>query len=704
MGSSVQKILQGRSNQKRGVGRVKSVIRRILLPSLLVLLYTAILLTPPAPGKRSFSPLIAYLWFSLSLLCVVAYSYISLKRRKKGYLFETLTSYLLFIGGSIHLLDHSWLHIAYIPILVSLSFGVDAKIMIPLSLVVPFLEVHHLRSGNRIEEVFFSGATVLTVAVLSLFLAKNKKQHRKLKESLEAFEEEVEGMTALTSTDPAGVEEGLGQISERTQSGRSGSDTLFSQYRLFTERANREIGEVLMIAKDLISGDSARMFEIKERSLYLRCSTDESATVEVPADSLIRECIERRETLTHASDPGGRSGVVSHLATPIIDGNFVTGVLVVSRKKENAFRDNDIKMIRMFSHQILRILQIHRIHLNLKKEDLMFKNLEVGSKKLISSLKAYSVAGSFIEVVHSIAPQKKVSIALFVPRGDRFEIIRQVGFVLTEGDTFDFRDTLIGSICKMKSQTYSYISDLDHSQAGQRIPIAPFNLGDEGSVFMLPLLYERDLLGILVYVTPKPNALRFHQIQLIEVLGNLVSSSLANAKLHGEIEKMAVTDGLTGLFNHRHFQEKLEGEFKRLQRQPNPLSLLLIDIDFFKKINDSYGHPGGDEVLRNVAAVIKKTVRDVDIPARYGGEEFAAILLGTNHDGARKMAERLRKSVQDKTFLVDGRDVTVTVSIGSATSHGDGETKEQLIERADQALYHAKRNGRNRSVLWDDIK
>jgi diguanylate cyclase (GGDEF)-like protein len=167
---------------------------------------------------------------------------------------------------------------------------------------------------------------------------------------------------------------------------------------------------------------------------------------------------------------------------------------------------------------------------------------------------------------------------------------------------------------------------------------------------------------------------------------------------------MAVTDGLTGLFNHRTFQEKLSGEFRRMQRLAGPLSLLLIDIDFFKKINDAYGHPAGDEVLRGIAAVIRETIRNIDIPARYGGEEFAAILLGTNHEGARKMAERLRKTISEKTFSLDGKEVVVTVSIGAATSPYDTGGREELVEKADQALYHAKRSGRNRCVLWSEIK
>ncbi|HWR58833.1 MAG TPA: sensor domain-containing diguanylate cyclase, partial [Thermodesulfovibrionales bacterium] len=281
---------------------------------------------------------------------------------------------------------------------------------------------------------------------------------------------------------------------------------------------------------------------------------------------------------------------------------------------------------------------------------------------------------------------------------DSFEIIRQIGFHLPESTCFDITNTRLGLVSR--SREPDYISDLRN----ERSAVLPFKINSVGSILMLPLSYEKELLGILVFVSPSSNALRPYQIELLKVLGNQASSSLANAKFHAEIERMAITDGLTGLYNHKNFQERLSSEFKRLQRFPDPFSLLLIDIDYFKKINDLYGHPAGDDVLRRIAGVLKETVRDVDIPARYGGEEFAAILAGTNHEGALNMAERLRRSVEEKRFNLDGREVRVTVSIGAATAPYDAGAKKELIEKADQALYSSKRNGRNRCVLWREIK
>ncbi len=242
-----------------------------------------------------------------------------------------------------------------------------------------------------------------------------------------------------------------------------------------------------------------------------------------------------------------------------------------------------------------------------------------------------------------------------------------------------------------------YLSDVRNFD----IPPLPFKTKDVGSLLLLPLVFEKEFIGMIAFFADKVNAFSPHQMELLEVLSTQASISIANARFHSEIEKMATTDGLTGLFNHRHFQERLSSEVKRFKRSLEPISLLLIDIDYFKKVNDTFGHPAGDKILQGVAKILHKTVRNIDFPARYGGEEFAAILLGTESGGAKNMSERLRKSVMDNIFDADGKEMQVTVSIGISTISSINDTKEHLIERADQALYHAKKNGRNQSVLWN---
>jgi len=164
------------------------------------------------------------------------------------------------------------------------------------------------------------------------------------------------------------------------------------------------------------------------------------------------------------------------------------------------------------------------------------------------------------------------------------------------------------------------------------------------------------------------------------------------------LSKLADKDGLTGLYNHRYFQDKLTEEFIRAKRYELPLSNILMDIDYFKKINDTYGHAAGDVVLKGIGSMLKGSTRkDIDTPARYGGEEFAIILPHTELSKALKVAERLRKAVAEHPFKVPSGQVSITVSFGvAAIPHPEINDKQTLIKASDEALYRAKEKGRNR--------
>jgi diguanylate cyclase (GGDEF)-like protein len=169
----------------------------------------------------------------------------------------------------------------------------------------------------------------------------------------------------------------------------------------------------------------------------------------------------------------------------------------------------------------------------------------------------------------------------------------------------------------------------------------------------------------------------------------------ANAKLEG----LATTDGLTGVKNHRAFQEFLEQQFQICRRSKAPLSLLLLDVDKFKNVNDSHGHQIGDDVLRKLAGVLAHEARKSDFVARYGGEEFVVVLTGTSREGSAEAAERLRLAVEGQKFEFG----KVTASFGCSTMRSEDETREDLISRADAALYLSKRTGRNRVSHSDQL-
>jgi two-component system cell cycle response regulator len=167
--------------------------------------------------------------------------------------------------------------------------------------------------------------------------------------------------------------------------------------------------------------------------------------------------------------------------------------------------------------------------------------------------------------------------------------------------------------------------------------------------------------------------------------------------LNQKLQSLAVTDGLTGLHNHRAFQDYLEEQFQVAMRNRQPLAVILMDVDHFKQYNDTYGHQAGDEVLRQVAQILSAHVREGDFVARYGGEEFVVVLPRTDSESAVAVAERLREAVQSAEWRLR----PVTGSFGVACIRPDMETRQELIEAADQALYQAKKNGRNRVEAWN---
>lgn len=190
--------------------------------------------------------------------------------------------------------------------------------------------------------------------------------------------------------------------------------------------------------------------------------------------------------------------------------------------------------------------------------------------------------------------------------------------------------------------------------------------------------------------------------RLLSILLNLASLAHNNAELFQRTKMLANVDGLTKLYNHRYFQDFLREELERHIRYKRSLSIVISDIDYFKKFNDTYGHQVGDFVLKEVAKIFKANIRrKIDIAARYGGEEFVLVLPETNGSGALKLAERIRTLIQDKEFFFEplGKSFHVNVSLGVATYPLHAATPAELIKKADDALYEAKESGRNRTCL-----
>jgi len=220
-----------------------------------------------------------------------------------------------------------------------------------------------------------------------------------------------------------------------------------------------------------------------------------------------------------------------------------------------------------------------------------------------------------------------------------------------------------------------------------------------GALKILPLAAGDRILGTLVAGARRKASLDEDALRMLEVIALQAGQAVLRAQLFDQTERLATTDGLTGLLNHRAFQSRADEALAQARRYGRSCALLLTDVDHFKSVNDTYGHPIGDLVLKGVAQILREKARDTDLVARYGGEEFAVIMPETDGKGALVIAERIREAVQAKVFQTEVGPLQISISVGIAAAPANGSQKQELIDLADQCLYFAKRNGRNRSVL-----
>ncbi|KQC13909.1 MAG: hypothetical protein APR63_06930 [Desulfuromonas sp. SDB] len=221
----------------------------------------------------------------------------------------------------------------------------------------------------------------------------------------------------------------------------------------------------------------------------------------------------------------------------------------------------------------------------------------------------------------------------------------------------------------------------------------------------VPIPSKEDTMGAVLLLSSYLNNFTHRDLELLDVFSILLGAALERSRLYEEKEKLAIKDGLTGLFNHRFLQEILDEEISRGQRSNKPLSFIIIDLDHFKNVNDTYGHRAGDKVLKTIARFITDSVRKFDFVGRYGGEELALVLPDCTNRQALIVAEKIRSGIENLEIEVDqDKILTVTVSIGVSSYPLRAVNKEDLIEDADRSLYVAKQKGRNKIAYSGSVQ
>jgi diguanylate cyclase (GGDEF)-like protein len=354
------------------------------------------------------------------------------------------------------------------------------------------------------------------------------------------------------------------------------------------------------------------------------------------------------------------------------------------REEEIMKKKKDLELVKASSVSLAE-----KEDMNVESEIKGITSLYTAAKGLSYALKYDDMAQVIKEILKKVLKYnfeiepETVNVLLIFKKADSFYVASSMGYdeeYIKEKE----KEIIKSAVADSKALEISYTSS------------APDNMDFHKSVLKVPFVVEKKLLGVMIISGDKENLFNEKQVESMKILANQIAISLEKVNLYEEIQQISVTDSLTGLYVHRYFQEKLEDEVKRAGRYDNQLSLVMCDIDFFKKVNDTYGHLAGDFILKNIAIMLKNNTSPADTVARYGGEEFVIIMPDTEKEAAHIKAVKIRKEIEKTKLNFNGTIINVTLSMGVATYPGDAISRRGLIDRADKALYTSKHNGRNR--------
>jgi diguanylate cyclase (GGDEF)-like protein len=566
----------------------------------------------------------------------------------------------------------------------------------------------HLRGGpaDELPQLFARGAFIFLFALL---------HHAALAAQL----------AAARRAGRAAVARRLREIEERAREYRllapgAGDGPASDRERRLAEASVLEIEAavrgVLEVAEVALRAHTAALYLLSadDRELSLRecrSRSDRVARGPLPAGegplggavkrrSAVRLCGDVRSA-NHYQD-GTRPGAL--LAVPLVDrrGGHVRGVVLADRLEAAAFGEDDERLLSTLAAELLRAVEAERLLSDMKRTRDEKERFYQAIERLNRTSTPAEVHDVLLEVAAGMLPLDFAAVTVREggPGRPRHRVARcrppaaEGGAGALDGREFADGPGLVAQVVRvghaLPGREYRAEADVVFDEDTRLRGLA--------SLKVVPLRAGEEVLGTLVVGSRRRGALGAEAVRELEVVALQAGDALLRARLFEQTERLATTDGLTGLANHRVFQERLEGRLAEAQRYGKRLSLLLCDVDHFKSVNDTYGHPVGDEVLRGIARLLAKEARAADLVARYGGEEFAVAMPETDAAGALVIAERIRERVAAAVFDTGLGPLRVTLSLGVATFPEDARRKAQLVEAADACLYAAKRAGRNRTA------
>jgi len=464
----------------------------------------------------------------------------------------------------------------------------------------------------------------------------------------------------------------------------------------------------------LVLGSDCRAFKLYE----CRSASDSVNRQRFEAGEGILGGVVRRRVPVRMNSAGGLKGltyyepgaptIASLLAVPMLDTDgLARGVVLADRLVDEPFTETDERLLATIASEVWRSIEVERVmgYIRRSRDE---------TDRFFSAIEELNRAGSpeqvFVAVIESVSRLADLDFCALTLVSEQdgkrvHRVVRATGgagrYRALEGRTFADNNGLVANVIR-----YGTPLPGRELQAMDQKVIFDEQIQVRGlaAVKIFPLNAATRSLGTLVVGSRNKSAIDGEARRMIEAIAIQAAQAVLRAQFFEQMEKMAITDGLTGVLNHRTFQTRTDEALAQAKRYGRHCSIVLVDVDHFKSVNDTHGHPAGDRVLQGVARILKQQARDTDIVARYGGEEFAILMPETDARGARVIAERIRECVGSSPFSTEVGTLKVTVSLGLATCPADGTEKKQLIDLADQALYQAKRQGRNRSLMAAQLR
>lgn len=550
--------------------------------------------------------------------------------------------------------------------------------------------------------VVFAG---LNVAFLHAEVARQRREHRKrLEEEVASMREEARDFRLISTA--LGSESRVRSRAEEVEKLSQGSiETIHQQLFYTLDLLRKALG--LQTCALLWLDSRGQKLKLKE----LSSDSPHIAEAPVPAGHGVLGAILKDGKRLTLESPRlsmlpyyqGPADVAAFVGVPVFEGRVVRGVLVADRGAGGPFAPGEVGLVESAAAQIVRVVQSERVFQAVERAKNEHESFYRASAELNRALTLDEVYEAAIAGARGVCDFDLAVIATYDANHGAHNICRVEGELSEALSGKQFKDptALLSMVVKNKialpaggqwrEREDGYVFD-------PNVRTREFE-----SLLVLPLVVKDEVTGTFTVASKRAGAFPNDRREMLGVIANQVAISMQNGRMYQVLEEQATTDGLTGLVNHRTFQERFAAMLTRAERHSFPVALLLTDIDHFKKINDNYGHPTGDEVLRRVAKILKGSARKIDIVARYGGEEFAIVLESTDREGARQLAERIRSEVAKQSFDSSKGPFKATLSLGVALYPEDARTKTEIIARADQSLYAAKHGGRNRTVCHGDV-